>query len=392
MTMTMLAYTVLTDPAPLEASADGRSPSMGTVYLVVTNTRKAVDWSTIEVKVPVGKGAGDLTQNIGTITAKGEYTDTQSGTQPVTQSVKVRRQGNVFQATPQTGRRARFEPGDYMVLTLENVTVAPTAGLAVLTVTETIRANTGWQINDAAVPLVKTAPKEIPAPRDFRPDKAMLDDGDKLTLSWEGSADFEYKILYPGAPQPVPVTGRTWSPTVAPKRATTYILIATSGTTPKQEHFLTTTVQVRNPILESLTATTGIDTPWVQGTANATKGRVTFTGTGVEITGNSGGQGTVTADKADLNGVNTTWVQGRNADDGWISFPQDGLRVHQNGRDESGNVSAHGGHIDVVHAQRIHGQDPSDGWISFWQHGLRVHRDGQKIFGAVTLSKVDLRR
>ncbi|MEV4250269.1 hypothetical protein AB0J63_43555 [Streptosporangium canum] len=42
MTLTALTYTILTDPTSLEASVDGRSPSTGTVYLMVTNTRQTV--------------------------------------------------------------------------------------------------------------------------------------------------------------------------------------------------------------------------------------------------------------------------------------------------------------------------------------------------------------
>ena len=72
--MTMLTYTLITDPAPLEASVAGRPPSTGTVYLVVTNTgQQAAFWSTIAVEVPVGNGAGDLTPDFNPIRSKGEY-------------------------------------------------------------------------------------------------------------------------------------------------------------------------------------------------------------------------------------------------------------------------------------------------------------------------------
>ncbi|MFI7644367.1 hypothetical protein [Nonomuraea sp. NPDC049400] len=378
--MTALTYTILTDPASLEASVDGRSPSTGTVYLMVTNTRKTVPWLRIEVKVPVGDGAGHLTRDISTIKPKGEYTDTQSGPQADTRPVIVQPQGtNVFQVTPQSGRIEGFEPGDYMVLTLENITVAPTAGVAVLMVTETIRTPSGWQVSDAAVPLVKAAPKEIPPPRDFRPDKAMVDAGDSLTLSWDGSNDFSYEIRFPGGQVDIAPRTRTWSPAEAPKRATTYILVATDPTT-QQQHFLTTTVQVRYPVLETLTATIGIDTPWVQGTAN--KGRVTFTDTGVEIFNNSGGQGTVTADKALLNGVNTEWVQGRSSDDGKISFPKDGIDIRQ-GSGAWGNVHADKADLNGVNTKWVQGRSSNDGWISFPKEGLNVYRAGTHEWGTV---------
>ncbi|MEU0564560.1 hypothetical protein ABZ297_04040 [Nonomuraea sp. NPDC005983] len=387
--MTALTYTILTDPTSLEASVDGRSPSTGTAYLIVTNTRQTVPWLSIEVKVPVGDGAGHLTRNISTIKPRGEYTDTQSNpSQADTQPVIVQPQGaDVFHVTPQSGRLEGFAPGDYMVLTLENVTVAPTAGVAVLMVTETIKTSRGWQVSQAAVPVVKAAPKEIPAPRDFRPDKAMVDDGATLTLSWEGSADFDYKILFPGGEATVPSGTFTWSPAQTPKRATTYTLVAASRTTPKQEHFLTTTVHARNPVLEKLTATTGIDTPRVQGiTPNW---GVSFTGTGVEVSNNSGAKGTVTAGRAHLDGVNTEWVQGRSADDGKITFPKDGLDV-RNGSGARGTVHADKADLNGINTEWVQGRSADDGWIGFSKDGLDVRKGAGHAWGTVHADKADL--
>ncbi|MEU8192205.1 hypothetical protein AB0C10_00325 [Microbispora amethystogenes] len=390
--MTALTYTVLTDPAPLEASAAGRqSKSIGTVHLIVTNTARRTDWSAIEVRVPVGDGAGDLTPNVTEI--KGTYTENQWGGQAKNREVNIERQqgSNIFRVTPQAGGTASFRPGDYLVLTLGNFTVASTPGPAVLTVREKTEDDDGAHTRFTSVALVKSAPKEIPAPRDFRPDKSLVDTGENLTLSWEGSADLTYEIVFPGGRNTV--SGSTWSPPV-PTRATTYILVATDPRTQKQ-HFLTTTVQVRHPVLETLTATVGIDTPWVQGTADATKGRVTFTGTGVRITDNSGGQGTVQAGKADLNGVNTEWVQGRSADDGKITFPKDGINVRQ-GSGAWGTVHADKADLNGVNTEWVQGRSADDGWITFPKEGLHVHRkDGSKlthlVVGYATLDIVKTR-
>lgn len=392
--MTMLTYTLLTDPGPLEASVAGWPPSTGTVYLVVTNTgQQAAFWSRITVQVSVGNGAGDLTSDFGKIKPKGEY-GTWSGTLSSV-SVQPGPQGsNTFQVTA-PGGRASFAPGDHMVLTLEEVTVAPAAGLAVLKVTEnTGRTRTGRLSGSvAAVALVKTAVKKIPSPRDFRPDKVMLDDTDTLTLSWEGSDDFSYEILFPGGQRSITSNARSWSPAAAdaPKRATTYILVATSRSTPQRKHYLTTTVQVRNPVLETLTATTGIDTPWVQGATDTTKGRVTFTGTGVEISNNSGGQSTVTADKADLTGVNTEWVQGRSTDDGWISFPKDRLNVYRDGSRSWGNVAAEKADLNGVSTKWVQGKGDRDGWIDFSYYGVNVfrHDEGTKRWGVIGVNRID---
>ncbi|MEV3986129.1 hypothetical protein, partial [Nonomuraea sp. NPDC049758] len=357
--MTMLTYTVLTDPAPLEASATGRT-STGTVYLLVTNTgQQPAYWSTITVEVPVGSGAGDLTSNLNKIKPSGEYRTwpgtrlgTWTGPPPGTRSpVNVQRQGsNAFQATQATtpGGRTPFAPGDHMVLTLENVTLAAAAGLAVLAVTEKAgRTKTGGlSTSHAAVALAKTAPQELPAPHSFHPDKAMVNVGDTLTLSWQGPTGFRYEIMYPGAPQFVTVAGSSWSPPTAPKRATTYILRATDPTT-QHQHFLTTTVQVRDPELDTLTATTEIKTPRLQGTK--TNWGLTITGTGAEISDSSSVKGTLTAGKAVFDGVLTGYVEGPNSGEGVITFPQGGVKVWSTGgSNDLGTLYAGGIRTDYV--------------------------------------------
>ncbi|WP_283138832.1 hypothetical protein [Rhizohabitans arisaemae] len=379
--MTMLTYTLITDPAPLEASAPGRSPSTATVYLVATNTgQQTAYWSSIKVEVPVGSGAGDLTSDFNKINPTGEY-GTRSGTRsPV--NVRPGPQGsNLFEATA-SGGRAAFAPGDHLVLTLGNVVVAPATGLAVLKVTEkTSRTKTGQLSNSfAAVALVKTAPKEIPAPRNFRPNDTMVNAGTNIVLSWEGSDDFDYTILSPAGQAVVTRGAYSWSPADAPVRATTYILVATSRTTPLQQHFLTTTVQVRNPVLnlDTLTVSTGIFTPWVQGTASVAGGRITFTGEGVAVSNGAGGQGTMTADRADVNGVNTRWVQGRSTDDGWISFPHFGIQVSRGGT----NIAQQG----VVYTENVYATDRDDsGCINLHSQGITVYSpSGRNRIGSVT--------
>ncbi|WP_184540433.1 hypothetical protein, partial [Streptosporangium becharense] len=265
--------------------------------------------------------------------------------------MNVQRQGsNAFQATQATtpGGRTPFAPGDHMVLTLENVTLAATAGLAVLAVTEKAgRTKTGGlSTSHAAVALAKTAPQELPAPHSFHPDKAMVNPGDTLTLSWQGSTGFRYAIMYPGAPQFVPVSGGSWSPPTVPKRATTYILRATDPTT-QQQHFLTTTVQVRDLELDTLTATTEIKTPRVQGTT--TNWGLTITGTGAEISDSSGVKGTLTAGKAVFDGVLTGYVEGPNSGEGVITFPQGGVKVWSTGgSNDPGTLYVSGVRTDYV--------------------------------------------
>jgi hypothetical protein len=389
----MLTYTLITDPAPLAASEAGR-PSTGTVYLLVTNTgQQAAFWSTIKVEVPVGNGAGDLTPNFNKIKTKGEY-GTRSGTRS---SVNVQPQGsNAFQATA-PGGRTPLAPGDHMVLTLENVTVAPTAGLAVLQVTETAgRTKTGRLSNSfAAVALVKTAPKELPAPHSFLADNAVVDAGTKVTLSWEGSDDFTYEILFPGGRKPVGKVKHTGShgpyslvleAADAPKRDTTYTLIATSGT---QKHTFTTTVQVRNPILETLTAINGVTTPWVQGSTKG-DGAFTFSTGAIHVRREFASQeaGDLYAGEATVSGVATEYVKGRNSGEGDITFLQGGVKVWRTrGSNDPGILYAGEATVsgittrqviadrliaDRVNTERVQGKGTQAGWITFPYGGIQV--------------------
>ncbi|MGO4458090.1 hypothetical protein AB4039_12400 [Streptomyces sp. M-16] len=66
--------------------------------------------------------------------------------------------------------------------------------------------------------------------------------------------------------------------------------------------------------------------------------------------------GTVAADKADLTGINTSWVQGRTTGDGWIEFPANGLNVFQGAGDRQwGTVAAGTADLDdvVTHRARV---------------------------------------
>ncbi|MEV4182820.1 hypothetical protein AB0J28_15440 [Streptosporangium canum] len=438
--MTMLTYTLITDPAPLAASEAGRqSKSMGTVYLLVTNTgQQAAFWSTIEVEVPVGNGAGDLTSDFNKVRPEGEY-GPRSGTRSSVNVQPGPQGSNAFQATA-PGGRTPFAPGDYMVLTLANVAVAPTAGLAVLRVTENAgRTKTGRLSKSfAAVALVKTTPKEIPAPHSFLADNAVVDAGTKVTLSWEGSDDFTYEILFPGGRKPVPQVKHTGShgpysvvldASDAPKRDTTYTLIASFGT---QRHTFTTTVQVRNPILETLTAINGVTTPWVQGASKgdgaftfsqgamhvrhefgsqeggalyageatvsgvATEyvkglkdgdGDITFLPGGVKVWRTRGSNdpgtlyageatvsgvatGEVIADRITVNRVNTERVQGK-ANTGSLTFTADGVEVSNNSGGQ-GAVLADRIAVNRVNTERVQGKSTGDGWITFPYGGIQV--------------------
>lgn len=434
--MPVLNYTVLTDPAPLEASVPGQPTQYkGTVYLVVTNTRRSAGWTGIEVKVSHGTTASDLTSDPAidpSTQAEGTFTDAQSvlfnPTQaPTTEQLVVGPGANGFDVAfhPASGLAGDFEVGDCMMLKLKNLTIAPHAGETVLVVKEHSNNPTGgWNTSYAVVPVVKVPAK----PRNFRPDQVVVKAQGSIQLSWEGSDTFTYKILYPGASAPVTVSGGQWSPP-APERTTTYTLIATDPST-QQTYTLSTTVQVSNPILPELTVTTGIDTPWIQGTTD--KGRLTFAGTGADLsdTSHAPSSGTLTAqqanltnvtaqqaqvsgdlsagnvnansitagisiktadltaDNAEFDGVRTNWVRGRNADDGGFSFREEGVNLHQGAGTKRGILYALYLDVEYVKTRILRGQGDEHGWIGFRDDGVNIHRGRSTTPGIVYLSDI----
>lgn len=330
--MTMLTYTVLSDPASLEASRVGPTRSTGTVYLLAANTGATAYWAHTKMTVPAGDRAGDLTPDPTTLAVTG----VRHVRRPAGQTT-LRVQAPATATDPfvftDPGGRISLAPGDYLVLTLKDVPLAAAAGLAVLEIEEAAsrqpraRLSTGY----AAVPLVKTAAKPLPAPTAFYPVQAMVDNGDTIVLRWEGPDELDYTLLLPdGNPVPVTTPGQwTPAPGTGPKRDATYTLIATDTNT-MQQYYLTTTVQITSPTFESLTATNGIHTPWVQGPTTQ-DAWIHFDKDGVVVRRHQGTQyvpGTLTAGKATLDGVNTEWVQGPDPQtSGWITFPPEGMAV-----------------------------------------------------------------
>ncbi|MGW5383335.1 hypothetical protein [Nocardia sp. NPDC003963] len=388
MTMTLLTYTVLTDPAPLEASRAGQSRSPGTVYLMVTNTGStAAYWSENEVSVSLGDGAEHLTPDITSIKATSEYRDLRAGVR--TLSVLPQVAAGSFQVTDPAGGRIRFAPGEYLVLKLADIPVAETAGLTVLRVKETASRQQSAKLTNtvAAVPLLKTAAEQAAVPSNFRPDQAMVDDGDTIVLRWDGSTDLAYTIGLPdGSTAPVTTAGE-WKPApgTGPKRDTTYTLIATNPHT-MQRHFLTTTVQLRTPTFE-----TGLHASQIQGTAAST-GNLGFTSDGVQVSNNSGVQAIVRADRIVADLVSATRVQGANQVDGSITFPEAGIQVC-NGRYDT----PRGGHVfaeyGIYRNQYFAGEDDNR-WIDL-SDGGRVsvkhrHKDGTTTYGTLAVSDIEI--
>ncbi|KJK54924.1 hypothetical protein [Saccharothrix sp. ST-888] len=393
----LLNYAVMTDPTSLEASQPG-VPSVGTVYVIVSNTHQSeVKWEFIDVEIPVGSGPSDLTGNPTAISASVEkgYSVWREEDPTFGWDSTLGR----FRAHAPSGGKLTLPDGESLILTLENIPVSDLEGPVRLKIRE--RSGGG----DDNIPIrraeftttlgvVKQAPR---IPRNFRPENNSLvdvDAGQNVVLRWDGPDNLDYwirdpqgnEVLVQSAAQGPRVTQRpyTWSPPSAPKRGTTYTLIAgsTGAGQQRQGYFLTTTVHALVPEFDS-----GTRTPWVEGTPSSS--RVTFSAGGVEVRNGTGGWGTVTAGTVDVDRVNTESVHGRDSDDGWVDFPKSGLHVHRDGQPQLGVLSAGAVDVDRVDTGSVHGRNSDDGWLDFPKSGVQV-RDGQNDLGTVKAGKADL--
>ncbi|MDT0267430.1 hypothetical protein RM844_14155 [Streptomyces sp. DSM 44915] len=333
---------------------------MGAVYVLVSNTHHSkVECEYIDVEIPVGNDARSLTNDPQAIKPS---VDPSYPTKPREKPKLVLQGATVFRAQL-PGKNFEVPSHESLVLELAGIPVAGEEGLVRLKIHE--KAGGG----DSNRPIrrdpftetlgvVKQTPK---IPRNFRPEKTSRVDADKeqkITLLWDGPSNLDYWLRDPEGNE-VPAFAASTGPQVtqqpyryavpAPKRGTTYTLIAgtsTTGANPVGGYFLTTTVHARIPEFES-----GTRTPWIEGTQE--KGRVAFSGAGVEIRKNINEWGTVAADQADVNGVHTKWVQGRDDAAGWIEFPAAGVNVFRGGGSRDwGTVAADKADLNDLAASR----------------------------------------
>lgn len=394
----LLNYAILTDPTSLLASQPG-APSVGTVFVIVSNTHQSeVRWDFIDVELPVGSGPDDLTGSPTAISASIEkdYTVNREPEPTFDWDGTLGR----FRAHDPSGGRLTLPEEESLVLKLENIPVSGIAGLVRLKIHE--RSGGG----DSNLPirranfvttlgLVKQAPK---IPCNFRPEKNSLVDVDasqNVVLAWEGPDNLDYwirdpqgnEVLVQSAAQGPQVTQRpyTWSPPAAPRRGSTYTLIA-GTTTAAQQHqgyFLTTTVHALVPEFDS-----GTRAPWVERARSGS--RVTFSAVGVEIHSGTGGLGTVLADRAEVDRVNTGSVHGRDPRDGWIDFPQAGVVVHKEGNQDRGTVWADRADLNGVTTHWAEGPDGKKSRIAFTETGVKI-TDPEKKRGTVVAGETNVR-
>ncbi len=408
-----LNYDILTDPAPLQVPVAGEE-SEGAIYIVVSNpTMDEVIWYSIEVRVPCGQQEGHLTVDPKSIKARIAQNDATKKTEEPT-AVWDDTAG-VLTVSARPG--ALFREAGSLVLALEGFPVSSKPGPVLLQVTERAANGARVQRNPVTLSLLKQLPK---VPRNFRPKASLVAAGKDVVLQWEGPDTLTYQIQGPDGP-PVPVQPRkgttTWEwsplPGAEPKRDATYTLTATSRGQQLPGYFLTTTVHLRSPEFEAVTATAGVRTPWVGGTTE--RGRVTFTPQGAQVrdasdapgslsasavsasavsadsvSASTVSAGTVSATRADVDVVTAASVRGRGGDAGWIEFPSDGIRVGHGGGSDLGTVTADKLRVSGINTTWVGDRDAAKGWIEFSQSGVNIRKDGSQNWGSVAADKADL--
>lgn len=386
--MASLHYEILTDPAPLRVPGAGEE-SPGAVHIVVSNpTMDEVIWYSIEVRVPFGQADGDLTLHPKTVSVRVEHnTATKPGEEPA-----VVWDGDTGVLTVTARPNTLFQNAGSFALVLDGFPVSGTAGLVLLQVTERAANGARVQSNPVTLSLLKQVSR---VPRNFRPKDSLVASGRDVVLRWDGPDALTYRIQGPdGSVETVTsrngASGWEWSPKAGqePKRDATYILMATSAGSQQPGSFLTTTVHLRRPEFESVAATNGVHTPWVEGAAD--KGRITFTARGAQIQDDAQAPGTVTAAAADVETVTAASVRGRDTGAGWIRFPSDGIRVGHGAGDDLGTVTADKISVNGINTPWVGDRDAGKGWIEFPRSGANVRKDGTQEWGTVAADKADL--
>ncbi|MBD0711861.1 hypothetical protein BU197_26990 [Streptomyces sp. CBMA291] len=431
-----MQYELLTDPGQLQVSGAGKNEeSPGTVHIVVSNPGDGfVEFRSLKVVVPYGAGEGALTVDPGRIKARLSRNTWQdahlltSHWDPATATF-----------TLETSAVLLVDRGESLVVELNDFPVSPAEGLSRLSLKEVSTAGTKWHEYRVTLSVLKRAPK---VPRNFRAERTLLAATENVVLRWDGPENLDYRIQdADGGLHPVQGQGTewTWSPNPgdAPRRDATYTLIATPKAGQQPGYFLTTTVHLRTPEFEAVTATNGLHTPWAEGTVQ--HGRITFTDQGATILDQNQAPGTVSAADARVEtvtattGVHTPWVQGtaqpgrialtgqgaqvldrnqgagtlsagtvdaeaviaavlrgRDGDGGWIRFPSDGITVGHGSGSALGTVTADRVRVNGVNTPWVGDVDGGKGWIEFPQSGVNIRKDGTQTWGDVSADKADL--
>ena len=286
-TTTQLTYSLTTKPLPVEVSLSATSPSLATLIFVVSCPIPpgAVTISQITIAIPVDEtGEPPDPTNLAMIAPPlSSASITSSGTDVWVPSAGAA--PGLFIFTPKGGPVEVSEQS--LTIEITGIQVSTLVGTAVITIQEFV---TGSTTNTQTVAVAKF-PYGFYA-GNFTSNKPMVKNGEKPVLSWTGSSNATYLMLYESN-APIDVSNvRTWSPPNPLIQMTTFILQVSAqeaGQTATMDFSIT--IEVSNP---SLTAQdfTVLTTSTLKGPVNV---GVQGTPANLMVNGNVQSQGTMTA-------------------------------------------------------------------------------------------------
>lgn len=238
---TLLNYAIDTVPDPLQASPDTGDPVIGVLTIIVSNgTGKAINLQSLTISLPVGPNAKDLTLDANSIMASADP-----------ERLWAISPGNgvpgAYIIQPVSGKPIAIT-GTGVVFQFFNIPVNTAPGTFTVNIGETASLSGTMPIVPAYATISLT---KFPYGFFFSnlvPSAPSVNNSNTVTLTWQGSTQAKYFMLYND--QRVDVSNiRKWeSPALI--RDTTFLLKAISESNGETvERGLSTTVNVMNPDL-----------------------------------------------------------------------------------------------------------------------------------------------
>ncbi|WP_329561386.1 hypothetical protein [Kitasatospora sp. NBC_01266] len=244
----LLSYSLATSPTdPLNASTD-KDPVTGRLDITVgRNMTTAAYCKKIVVKIPIGAGAAELT----TVNDENIKQSVIGGTAPEqgggwTATATAEGNKRVFTFTP--GRAPQFTGQWAVTLVISQIPINKVVGKPVIEVIEeTSPTNGSFTPKDPVRITVDKAPPGFLF-RNLSPSKIMVENGEKVTLTWE-IQNGTCVLYWDDKSDPNVNSEPRW---VSPKlhNTTGFMLQATSAEDATFVHTLTTAVTVAKPDLE----------------------------------------------------------------------------------------------------------------------------------------------
>src|ERR1041385_1373542 len=292
----LLSYSLTTDPLPVQVSLSPTSLSIATLTFVVSCPKKtgSATVAAIEIILPVDTSGTQDPANL-CMTAPPESSASISSSDGTVWQPMSAGSPGAFYFEPQAG--TVLLAGQSLTIEFTGIEVNTLVGTALVTINE-------WAVPGSGTP---PTPDDDPSGQlliavakfpygfyagNFTSNKPMVNNGEKPVLSWTGSSNATYLILYESNP-PVDVsTVQSWTPPNGLTQMTTFILQVSAqqaGQTATMDFSIT--VEVANPSL-TVQDLTVLTTSTLKGSVNV---GASGAAANLMVNGDIQSQGTMTA-------------------------------------------------------------------------------------------------